>query len=84
MSMELKENERCHIEYYEEFNSPYIKDSYSDDEYKRRHYEEKVYADWLNKQLGMYLRLVNVARHPDMNRNILIHYFVDYIQEHEN
>jgi hypothetical protein len=89
MNYELQENERCHILYYGDdgedplvgFKSPYIEGSPSDDEYKEKHYEEKDYADWLNKQLGMYPRLVNVVRHPDMNRNILIHYFVEYVYE---
>ena len=75
MSLELKDDERFYIEYYEGLYSPYVEDSHSDGEYKRKHYEEKVYADWLNEQLGIYIRLLNVIRHPDMNRNILIHYF---------
>ena len=65
MSMEIKPTEKFIIHHY----TFHIED----DEHFERDNNYK-YADWLKYHCKTQ-RLVNIIRHPDMDRNILIHYF---------
>ena len=72
MSMELKGNEEYIIHYYE--CKPEI-ETHPDLEDSKFDKEKLKYEDWLNRFINYKYKLVNVVRHPDMSRNILIHYF---------
>jgi hypothetical protein len=77
MSMELKtinnkiykDEVGYYIEYYEPSNQIDFKETFLT--------EEKKYENWLKIFKKSGYRLVNIIRHPDMNQNILIHYFAD-------
>ena len=70
MSMDLVGKEENHflILYYE------MTYDYGKNIIDKEH-EEKDYKDWLNSHKRPDRRLMNIIRHPDMDRNILIHYF---------
>jgi len=67
MSMELKHDERFHIYYYG------ITESEPPESFMYQ--ESRHYSVWLEKNSANDRRLVNVIRHPDMSKNVLIHYF---------
>ena len=69
MSMELKPREHYVLQYYE-FKT---EDEVDADEFYN---EQGKYEDWLNGYRKIHYKLVNIVRHPDMSRNVLIHYFI--------
>jgi hypothetical protein len=69
MSMELKTDENRYVVSYYELSNVISNIS-----------EEERYADWLNTQVSLDKRLVNVIRHPT-NKDILIHYYALFVSE---
>jgi hypothetical protein len=72
-SLELKDDEEFQIFFYE---VPESFEVVSKNNLGYLSEQSMHYTEWLKDELGMFhRRLVNVIRHPDMNKNVLIHYF---------
>ena len=68
MSFELKDDEGYLIFYY--------RIPESDPPASFMGNESRDYTEWLKRETsGYHTRLLNVIRHPDMSKNVLIHYF---------